>query len=464
MENPDIVVIGAGPGGYPAAIRAAQLGARVVVVEKEQAGGTCLNWGCIPTKSLIACAEAYAHATHATDFGVTVPSASFDYAAMIARKNAIVAKLRGGVEGLFKAHKVTLIRGTATFRGRNRIAVRDASGAEQLLEPKTTIIAAGSVSAMPGFIPRHERILESRAFLDLRVLPESLLVLGGGVIGCEFACMAAQLGVKVTVVELLEDILMMVDTDVRREVRAHMEKKLGIRVLTGKPLASIEASAKGVTGRCGEETLSAAMLLVAVGRKPLTADLGLEHAGVRTTQGGYITVNEYGRTTAASIFAIGDVTGGVQLAHAATAQGVTAAQNALGKRQHKMDTLVPSCIFTVPEIGSAGLTEQQAKDKGLAVKVGKFSFAFLGKAMAAGNTTGFVKWIADAATDRLLGAHAVGPHATELIAEAAMAVRAELTAEEVGRTIHCHPTLSESWMEAAHALHGTCIHAPPKRA
>lgn len=463
MEKFDVVVIGAGPGGYPAAIRAAQLGATVAVVEKEQAGGTCLNWGCIPTKSLIACSDLMEHIRHAADFGLSVPSVEADYGAMVARKNGIVGKLRSGIEGLLKAHKVTLIRGTASFRDRTHIEVRDAAGAGRVLEMRTAIIAAGSTSAMPGFIPRHERIVESRAFLDLNRLPATLLVLGGGVIGCEFACMAAQLGVKVTVVELLEDILMMVDADVRREVRTHMEKKLGIRVLTGKPLEAIAPSATAVTGVCGGETLSADLLLVAVGRKPLSADLALAKAGVRAAGNGQILVDEFGRTSTASIFAVGDVTGGSQLAHAATAQGVTAAENAVLKTQRRMDPLVPACIFTAPEIGSVGLTEQQARDKGLNVKVGKFAFAYLGKAMAAGGTEGFVKWIADAATDRLLGAHAVGLHATELIAEATATVRAELTAEELGRTIHCHPTLSESWMEAAHALHGTCVHAPPKR-
>jgi len=463
MEKFDVVVIGAGPGGYPAAIRAAQLGASVAIVEKEMTGGTCLNWGCIPTKSLIACSDLYAHIRHANDFGVTVASAAIDYSAMVTRKNGIVGKLRSGVEALLKAHKVTLVRGTASFQGRNRISVLDAAGPERVLETRSTIIATGSVSAMPGFIPRHERILESRAFLDLTKLPASLLILGGGVIGCEFACMAAQLGVKVTVVELLEDILMMVDADVRREVRSHMEKTLGIRVLTGKALTEIAATDAGVSGKCGDETLTAEMLLVAVGRKPVSAGLNLEAVGVKTNKIGQILTDDHARTSAASIFAIGDVTGRAQLAHAATSQGVTAAENAVLKTQRRIDPLVPSCIFTAPEIGSVGITEAHAKEKGLAIKVGKFSFAFLGKALAAGANTGFVKWVADAKTDRLLGAHAVGPHATELIAEATAAIRAELTAEELGRTIHCHPTLSESWMEAAHALHGACIHAPPKR-
>jgi dihydrolipoamide dehydrogenase len=463
MEKFDLIVIGAGPGGYPAAIRGAQLGASVAVVEKEFAGGTCLNWGCIATKSLIACSDLFAHIKHAGSFGISVGTPAYDYAAMIRRKDEIVGKLRGGVEGLLKANKVKVFKGTAAFANRNRIVVTAPDGATTTLETKATIIASGSTSAVPGFLPKHPRVMESRAFLEQTKLPASLLILGGGVIGCEFACMAAQLGVKVTIVELLEDILMMVDADVRRELRRHMEEKLGIRILTGKALEKVEADANQVKGQCGDETLAADLLLVSVGRRPVTADLQLDNAGVKVNKAGFITVDEFGQTSAASIYAIGDVTGIAQLAHAATAQGVTAAGNAVRSRREKMEKLVPACIFTSPEIGSVGLTEQQAREKGLTVNVGKFGFAHLGKAMAAGETNGFVKWVADAGTGQLLGAHAVGLHATELISEATVAIRAELTAEELGRTIHCHPTLSETWMEAAHALQGHCIHAPPAR-
>ena len=463
MEKFDVIVIGAGPGGYPAAIRAAQLGASVAVVEKELAGGTCLNWGCIATKSLIACSDLFAHIKRAESFGISTGTLKHDYAAMSRRKDDIVGKLRTGVEGLLKANKVRYFKGTASFADRNRITVTSADGTQTVLETKATIIASGSVSAMPGFLPKHERVMESRRFLEITQLPASMLILGGGVIGCEFACMAAQLGVKVTIVELLEDILMMVDVDVRRELRRHMEEKLGIRILTGKALEKVEANAKEVKGQCGDETLIADMLLVAVGRRPVTADLKLENAGVKVSKAGFIEVDDFGLTSAASVYAIGDVTGIAQLAHAATSQGVTAAENAVLPHKRKTEKLVPACIFTSPEIASVGLTEKQATDKGLNIKVGKFGFAHLGKAMAAGDTNGFVKWVADAATGQLLGAHAVGLHATELISEAVVAVRAELTAEELGRTINCHPTLSETWMEAAHAVQGHCIHAPPAR-
>ena len=473
METFDITVIGAGPGGYPAAIRAAQLGAKVAIIEKEKLGGTCLNWGCIPTKTLIAAAETFEKIKHASALGITVKDASVDYAAMIGRKDKVVGTLRGGVNSLLTANGVKQFTGTASFVDRNTIEISGgpiigqifggASAPASRISAKKIIIATGSTSAMPGFLPKHERVVESRAFLDIQKLPASMIVMGGGFIGCELACMAAMLGVKVTIVELLEDILLLLDADVRREVRAHMEKNLGIRVLTGKALEKISADAKSVRGNFGDETLSADLLLCAVGRKPVTDGLKLENAGLKTTDRGFIEADDYCRTKVANIFAIGDVTGKIQLAHYATAQGIAAAENAVQTKLHKHDTIVPNVIFTSPEIGTAGLSEDDAKKQNRAVKTGKFRFAGLGKGIATGENIGFVKWIADATTDQLLGAAAVGPHATELIAEAAAVIRSELTTRELGRTIHAHPTFSESWMEAAHALHGECIHAPPKR-
>jgi dihydrolipoamide dehydrogenase len=463
MDTFDIVVIGGGPGGYPAAIRAAQRGASVALVEKESLGGTCLNWGCIPTKTLIASADLFWRMGHAADLGLAVEKAAFNYAAMAERKNSVVSKLRGGVQQLLKGHGVKVFTGTASFAARNRIAAASADG-ESALETANTIIASGSDGVMPGFLPKHSRVVGSREFLDLTQLPASLIVLGGGVIGCEFACMAAQLGVKVTVVELLEDILVMLDTEIRRELRRHMEKTLGVRVLTGKPLEKIAADANGVSGMFGEEKLSAELLLCAIGRKPVSGGLKLENAGLKATEKGAIEVDEYGRTKVAGVYAVGDCTAGsTQLAHAATAQGTGVADNIASKKRKKLETLVPACIFTSPEIGSVGLSEAKAQEQGVTIERGKFMFGGLGKAMAAGEASGFVKWIARADTGQLIGAQAVGAHATELIAEATVAIRAELTVEEFGRTIHCHPTFSESWMEAAHAIHGHCVHQPPQR-
>lgn len=463
MEAFDVVVIGAGPGGYPAAIRAAQLGASVAIVEKEKLGGTCLNWGCIPTKTLLASSELYHKIRGSGAYGIEVTDVTFDYTTMVKRKDTVVGTLRGGVEQLLKANGVTVLRGTASFLSRNMLAVTRGKRTKKV-EAKRVIIATGSESAVPGFIPASKRILESRAFLDLKALPESLIVLGGGVIGCEFACMAAQLGTEVTVVEMLDDILMVLDRDVRRALRAHMESALGIRILTGVPMRDIETTGSSVSGMVDDEKLVAAMLLVSVGRKPVTEGLNAAKAGVDVDERGFIPVDQCCRTSAATIYAIGDVTAGsTQLAHAATAQGVTAAENAVRDTIGNAETLVPACIFTSPEVGVVGMSEADAQEAGRSIKTGKFNFVGLGKALAAGETGGFVKWIADANTDQLLGAAAVGAHATELIAEAAAAIRAELTAEELGRTIHCHPTFSESWMEAAHAMHGTCIHAAPRR-
>jgi len=459
METFDVVVIGAGPGGYPAAIRAAQLGASVAIVEKEQLGGTCLNWGCIPTKALIAAADTFARIKHAETFGITVKGAAVDYSVMIGHKNKVVTQLKGGIKQLLTANGVKQFTGVASFKDRNTIAISDGT----TIGAKKVIIATGSTSAMPGFLPKHERVVESRGFLDIDKLPASLIVLGGGFIGCELACMAAMLGVKVTIVELLEDILLLLDPDVRREVRGHMEKNLGIRVLTGNALEKIAADAKEVRGNFGDEVLKADLLLCAVGRKPVTEGLGLENAGLKTSERGFVEADDCCRTKVANIYAIGDVTGKIQLAHYATAQGIAAAENAVSPKLHKHPALVPNVIFTSPEVGTVGLSEDDAKKQNRAVKTGKFRFAGLGKSLATGETTGFVKWIADATTDQLLGAAAVGPHATELIAGATTAIRSELTARELGRTIHAHPTFSESWMEAAHALHGECIHAPPKR-
>lgn len=468
METFDIVVIGAGPGGYPAAIRAAQLGASVAIVEREQVGGTCLNWGCIPTKALIAAADTFARIKHAEVFGITVKGASVDYAVMIGHKNKVVSQLQGGIKQLLTANGVKQFAGVASFKDRNTITIAGAGAGCVAAEPQTlsarkVIIATGSTSVMPGFLPKHERVVESRGFLDLTRLPATMLVLGGGFIGCELACMAAMLGVKVTIVELLEDILLLLDPDLRREVRAHMEKSLGIRVLTGKALEKVAANDKGVTGNFDDEVLKADLLLSAIGRKPVTDGLKLENAGVKVTERGFIEADDYCRTNVATIFAIGDVTGKIQLAHYATAQGIAAAENAVSQKPHKHDTIVPNVIFTSPEVGTVGLSEADAKKQGRAVKVGKFRFAGLGKAQAVGETIGFVKWIADAATGQLLGAAAVGPHATELISEATTAIRAELTVQELGRTIHAHPTFSEAWMETAHAVLGEAIHAPPKR-
>ena len=460
MANADVVIIGAGPGGYPAAIRAAQLGASVIIIEKETPGGTCLNWGCIPSKTLIATAEAHHRLGNVP--GIKVESATLDYAALVDHKNDVVKKLQGGVQQLLKANGVETINGTAAFESRNRITVT-ASDSSATIDAGHTIIATGCASVVPSFLPAHERIVESRAFLDRTELPARLIILGGGIIGCEFACMAANLGANVTVVEMLDDILIPLDSEIRATLRSHMEKTLGITVLTGAELGDVTADDEGVSGRAGDTTVQADLMLVAIGRAPSSGELALENAGVVTNEQGFIPVDDYGMTSAATVHAIGDVNGRTQLAHAATSQGITVAENIVRKERRRLESLVPAAVFTSPEIGVVGLTEEEAAAAGHEVLTGKFNFAGLGKAIAVGETIGFVKWVADRETDRLLGAHAIGAHATELIAEATVAIRSELTLEEFGRTVHSHPTLSEAWMEAAHVAHGTAIHAPPAR-
>lgn len=465
MEKFDVVVIGAGPGGYPAAIRAAQLGYRTAIVEREALGGTCLNWGCIPTKTLIASSDlCFRMRRHGAELGLKTGEIAVDYAAMAARKDAVVQKLTGGVGRLIQAHGVERVRGEARFVTPRCVAVSRPDEEERWLRARRFVIAAGSEGGVPGFLPSDPRIVDSRAFLERTELPESLLVLGGGVIGCEFACMAAQLGVKVTVVEMLEDILPAMDQDVRRVLRKRMEKDLGMALRTGARMENVRVSRGKVSAEVGKERFEAELLLTATGRRPASAGLGLAAAGVETDEGGGILVDEVGRTSVPWIFAVGDVIhGSTQLAHAATAQGEAAVTGLDTGRVTRPSRLVPSCIFTAPEIGTVGWTETAAADQNRAVRTGVFSFMALGKALASGEPDGFVKWIADAETDQLLGAAAVGGHATDLIAEAALAVRMELTAAEVAGTIHSHPTFSEAWMEAAHALHGRCVHQPPSR-
>ncbi len=459
----DVIVIGAGPGGYPAAIKAAQLGAKTAIIEREWLGGTCLNCGCIPTKTLIAGAEVYQKILHAGDLGIKVAKPEIDYPAMVKRKNDVISTQQNGIAFLLKSHGVTHFEGEGSFRDANTVAIKNKDGSTKEITGKNIIIATGSTSTVPGFIPKHERIIESRAFLELEKLPESLLVLGGGYIGSELACMAAGLGVKVTLVELLPDILMLLDKDVRQVVKRKMKADLGIDILTGNAMEDIRATDKGVTAKAGDQTLEADMLLVAIGRSPVTDGLNSEAAGVKVSERGYVEVDELSRTNVPNIYCIGDVSGRMQLAHAATSQAVYAVEHILKGEEKIEEVVIPGVIFTSPEVALVGITEEECKKLGRAVNTGKFHFKPLGKAQAANETEGFVKIIADKTSDTIIGAQCVGPHATDLISEMVVAVREEITAEELGNTIHAHPTFAEIWMEAAHAVHKSCIHAPPAR-
>lgn len=464
MQEFDVLVIGGGPGGYVAAIRAAKNGAKTALVERKEFGGTCLNIGCIPTKTLIAGVDVYHKARHAMEFGVKISGEiSPDWEAMLARKDSVIKTLRGGIGSLLKAAGVTVFKGHGAFTGRKTVKVVDGEGGEvEEITANKIIIASGSETLVPGFIPKGKRVITSTELLSIPEIPKSLLILGGGVIGCEFACLFAELGTKVTIVEMLDSIMPNIDRETSRVVAAQMQK-MGIEIMNGKPLGDLKADDKGVSGKVGDLTVSADYLLVSIGRKPALEGMNLAASGVKTNERGWIPVDSSCRTNVPGIFAIGDATGSWQLAHAAIAMGIVAADVACGKKNAFDGSLVPGCIFTSPEIGSVGKSQEQCDKEGIETRVGKFPFAALGKAMAINETVGFCKIIADAKTDQILGVHIVGPHATDLIAEACPALHLEITAKELGKAIHAHPTLGEAMMEAAHAVHGESAHIPSKR-
>ncbi len=461
MNKFDVTVIGAGPGGYVAAIKAAQSGANVAIIERKHAGGTCLNWGCIPTKTMVASAEVFEKMKEAKNFGLSTGKISFDWEKIVDRKDSIVKTLRNGISALLKSNKITIISGTAKLKTRNEIEVTN-NQIKTIITSDKIILATGSESAKPGFFPFDGKIvLDSKDLLDIKKLPKSIIIVGGGVIGCEFASILNSFGVKVTVVEMLERLLPLEDKDISKAITTQF-KKVGIEVKTGVAIENVKKTSKSVSGKIEGKIISADMMLVGVGRSLNTTDIGLEEVGVKTEKNAVI-VNEFMQTTVANIYAIGDITNKLQLAHIASSQGIVAAENATGKRSVMNYKVVPGCIFTAPEIGTVGMTEAAAKESVKKIKIGKFFYAGLGKAMAIGETAGFYKIISDEETGEILGVHIFGAHATDIIAEAALAIQLECTVEELGKTIHAHPTLAEGVMEAAHAVHGECIHMPARK-
>jgi dihydrolipoamide dehydrogenase len=456
----DVVVVGGGPGGYVAALRAAQLGAVTAIIEKDRFGGTCLVRGCIPTKALLQSSELYTLAKGGAPFGVVADNVAFDWPAAQKRKGAVVDQLVKGVEGLLKAGGVTMVGGAAKLAGGGAIEV----GGERL-QAKNIIVATGSaVSRIP--LKGAELTIDSDAILELKEIPRRLAVIGGGVVGMEFAAMFAALGTKVTVLEMLPQILPMVEADLVSVYAKHLSG-LGGEIHTNSKVAEVAKVAGGLQVRfsTGAEggAVDADQVLLAVGRSPYTEGLGAEAAGVKLDRG-RVVVDEYLRSTAEGVWAIGDVIGGIMLAHVASYEGVCAVENMAGHARIPDYHAAPNCVYTDPEIAHVGLGEKDAKERGLEVKVGRFPFAAAGRALTLGQTEGFVKVVADAASGRLLGVHIIGPRATDLIAEATLAVQNGITLEQLDLTMHAHPTLPEAIMEAALAAQGRAIHIPNRRA
>ena len=459
----DVVVIGAGPGGYPAAIRCAQRGARVAVVEKEKVGGTCLNWGCIPTKALLASAELMEKARSAVEFGVRVNGVEADWPAIQQRKEKVTETLANGIKQLLKANGVDLIGGTASLISKDKVGVKGGEDIE--LETDKIIIATGSDPAeLPTFDFSQPSVMTSTDALALDHVPESLIIVGSGVIGSEFACVFGTMGTRIIMVELMDRMLPTEDSRISQQMKSTF-KKSGIEVKTRTTVEKvIEYREDGIKVELSSgEVLEAEKLLVSIGRKFNSGGLGLEELGVEMDERGRIVVNERMETSVPGIYAVGDVIGGILLAHTATFEGLTAAENATGGNL-KMDySVVPACIFTTPEIGSVGLNTDKAAQQGTEVKVSRFLFGALGKALAMGENYGFAQLVIDPETDRVLGAQIMGPHASDLVHEVALGMKLGATARDIASTIHAHPSLPEAIMEAAEAAHGMAIHVAPSR-
>jgi len=460
MREYDVCFVGSGPGGYVGALRAAQLGAKVVVIEKGPVGGVCLNRGCIPTKTLLASAKVLGEINDAGSFGVKVGSVEVDFNAVSQRKEKVVSTLRKGVEGLFKSRGVTLVRGEGRLAGPNEVAVKAAEGENVLVHATNVVLATGSEPLRVSFFPIDgKRVITSDEALELKEVPGSMLIIGGGAIGCEFATIFQRFGSKVTIVELLDRLLPGVDGDLSEQLFRSFKRRR-VAVHTSTKVESLEPGKTGVKAKLSSgKELDVDIVLVAVGRKLNTDDIGLDTVGIETEKG-VVAIDENCRTRVKSVYAIGDITGKWLLAHYASRQGIAVAHHLTGGEARVNDDVVPNCIFTEPEVASVGLTEVQAKERGMKPKVAKFPFRALGRAHAGGEVEGFVKMVSDEDTEQVLGVHIAGPAATDLIGEAALAIQMEATAEEVADTIHAHPTHAESIMEAAEMLLGLPTHVP----
>ena len=464
MKQFDVVVLGAGPGGYVAAIRAAQLDRKVGIIEKENLGGVCLNVGCIPSKALLRNAElAYLMRTSAKEFGISFENLQLDYSAAYKRSRQVSQRLTKGISFLMKKNNIEVINGEGKLTVPGQLTVALADGAQEEVQARDIILATGAhATVIPGMEPDGEKILDYRQAILSESLPKSAVIIGGGAIGIEFATVWSGYGVEVSVVEMLPHILPSEDEEAAAEL-AKALKKRGVKVYAGTKVKRVERTENGtrvlLESEKGEETLEAEVTLVAVGFKPNSRGIGLEEAGVETDQRGFVTVDEQMRTNVPGIWAIGDLTGKLLLAHAASAMGILCAEAIAGSSPRGLDfRMVPRATYSSPQVASFGYTEAQAKAAGFAVRVGRFNFLANGKALGLGDYQGWVKLVTQEENGKLLGAVIVGPEASELLPELVLAQAEGLTAEDIARTVHAHPTLSEALMEAAESALGTAIH------
>jgi len=460
----DVVIIGSGPGGYVAAIRAGQLGLKTAIVERDKRlGGTCLHRGCIPTKSLLWTAELFAHIQEAAEFGIDLKSPAINWAAAMKHKTKVVTAGANGIDYLMKKNKVQVLKGHGRIVGKGKVEVTlTEGGAKQTLETKNIVIATGSVpKSLPNVTVDHKAVYNSDSILEIAEIPKSIIVLGAGAVGCEFASVFNHVGSETTLVEYFPHLLPIEDEEASKELEKQFKRrKIGLEL--SARVEKVEPGGKGVkvtmTTPSGPKTIEAQILLSAVGRAPVTEDVGLEKTSIKLEKG-FIPVDDFMRTTEPNVYAIGDVIPGPMLAHVASAEGVLAVEHIAGKEVHPINyDHTPSATYCYPEVASVGLTEKKAKERGYDVKTGIFPFSAITKAKISEEGFGMIKVVSEKKYDEVLGVHMVGPHATELLAEACIALRLETTTEELGRTMHAHPTLSEIMKEGAEMTLGTPIH------
>lgn len=462
MAQYDVVILGSGPGGYVTAIRASQLGLKVAVIEKENLGGVCLNWGCIPTKALLKSAQVFQYIQHAADYGITVNEASADFNAVIARSRGVAEGMSKGVQFLMKKNKIDVIDGFGTVKPGKKVEVKDKDGKVSTVEGKNIIIATGArARQLPNVKIDGEKVIDYRKAMILDKQPKSLVVIGSGAIGVEFAYVYASMGTKVTIVEFMPNIVPVEDEDISKEL-AKQYKKLGVEVHTSSSVEKVDISGKGCVSTVktpkGEITIESDIVLSAAGIQANIEGIGLEDVGIVTDKG-KIIVDKYYQTNIPGYYAIGDVVPGQALAHVASAEGIICVEKIAGHHPQPLNYgNIPGCTYCTPEIASVGYTEKAAKEAGYEIKVGKFPFSASGKAKAAGVPEGFVKVIFDAKYGEWLGCHMIGANVTEMIAEAVVARNLETTGMDIVKSVHPHPTMSEAIMEAAAAAYGEVIH------